>query len=325
MQAQLIIDAMIRQQTILIAHLATAAGMRAPLAHVADQIFLDISNELRRQGVGAKVIADMFGMALRSWQAKIRRATESRTDVGRTLWEAVYSFLSHHGQVSRSRILERFKYDEDVMLKGVLNDLVESQLIFKAGRGDSTSYIMAPSNIDVASTDESNTRNDQTDALIMVTLYHSQPAKVEGLQQQLNLPLDIIRESLNRLESNGLSRKDDEGWYCQSLYLPTDDPVVWGAALLDHYQSVISALCIKLRGGNDRARDYDLTGGSTYSFNFWTGHPLEAEITGLLKEFRYKMSNLSAKKKALNIQCPDHLEESKLIFYFGQAIIEEKL
>ena len=79
MQAQILIDAMIRQHTILIAHLATAAGMRAPLAHIADQIFLEISNELRKQGVGVKVIADMFGMALRSWQAKVRRATESRT------------------------------------------------------------------------------------------------------------------------------------------------------------------------------------------------------------------------------------------------------
>ena len=48
MQAQVMIDAMIRQQTILIAHLATAAGMRAPLAHIADQIFLEISKELRR-------------------------------------------------------------------------------------------------------------------------------------------------------------------------------------------------------------------------------------------------------------------------------------
>ena len=324
MQAQVLIDAMIRQQTILIAHLATAAGMRAPLAHIADQIFLDISQELRRQGVGVKVIADMFGMALRSWQAKVRRTTESRTDVGRTLWEAVYSFLSKHGQVSRSRILERFKYDEEPVLKGVLNDLVESQLIFKAGRGDSTIYIMAPSSINIDD-DESGSKNDQLDALVLVALHHGQPMREDEIQKHFNLPLDKIKESLKRLENDARARQDDEGWHCQSLYLPTDDPVVWGAALLDHYQSVIRALCVKLRGGNDRARDQDVTGGSTYSFKFWPGHPLEDEITGLLKNFRLSLSDLRAREEALKIHCPENVEHSKLIFYFGQAIIEEEI
>ena len=324
MQAQVMIDAMIRQQTILIAHLATAAGMRAPLAHVADQIFLEISNELRRQGVGVKVIADMFGMALRSWQAKVRRATESRTDVGRTLWEAVYSFLSTHGQVSRSRILERFKYDEEAVLRGVLNDLVESQLIFKAGRGDSTIYIMAPSSMNVSDEEDTDNKQDQLDALVQVSLYHHQPASLEVLESHLTLPKEKIQEGLIRLESNGLARLDQEGWHCQTLYLPTDDPVVWGAALLDHYQSVIKSLCIKLRGGNDRARDRDLTGGSTYSFDFWPGHPLEAEFTGLLKEFRKRLSDLRSRKEDLRLQCPDEAEQSRLIFYFGQAIIEDE-
>ena len=145
------------------------------------------------------------------------------------------------------------------------------------------------------------------------------------LETSLNLPQDEILEALIRLESNGLARQDDEGWHCQSLYLPTDDPVVWGAALLDHYQSVISALCIKLRGGSDRARDRDLTGGSTYSFYFWPGHPLEAEVTGLLKEFRDRLSDLRAREEALGVRCPDDLEQSKLIFYFGQAIVEEEV
>ena len=66
MQVQVLIDPMIRQNTALIRHLATSAGMRAPPAHIADQVFLEISNELRKQGLGIKVIADMFGRALRS-------------------------------------------------------------------------------------------------------------------------------------------------------------------------------------------------------------------------------------------------------------------
>jgi hypothetical protein len=34
--------------------------VRAPLAHVANQVFLDLANELEAQGVSRKVSADMF-------------------------------------------------------------------------------------------------------------------------------------------------------------------------------------------------------------------------------------------------------------------------
>ena len=42
--------------------LATAAGSRAPLAHTANQVFMDLVSELKDQGLGNKVIADMFRM-----------------------------------------------------------------------------------------------------------------------------------------------------------------------------------------------------------------------------------------------------------------------
>ena len=48
------------QTTILLAQLATAAGIRAPLAHVADEVFLSLATELEQQGVRKKVAADMF-------------------------------------------------------------------------------------------------------------------------------------------------------------------------------------------------------------------------------------------------------------------------
>jgi hypothetical protein len=65
MNIQLLIDAIVRQTTVLVAELATAGGARAPLAHVANQVFMDLAAELERQGVSRKVSADMFGLALR--------------------------------------------------------------------------------------------------------------------------------------------------------------------------------------------------------------------------------------------------------------------
>ena len=84
-----LIQAIVRQTTVLIAQLATSGGSRAPLAQVASQVFLDLVTELERQGVSRKVSADMFGLGLRTFQRKIRRIAESSTERERSLWEAV--------------------------------------------------------------------------------------------------------------------------------------------------------------------------------------------------------------------------------------------
>ncbi len=68
MDVKLLIDAVMRQTTVLIAQLSTAAGIRAPLAHLADQVFLDLAAAIEEQGVRRKVAADMFGLALRTYQ-----------------------------------------------------------------------------------------------------------------------------------------------------------------------------------------------------------------------------------------------------------------
>jgi hypothetical protein len=62
MNTKLLIDAFVRQTTVLIAQVATAAGVRTPLAHVANQVFLDLTQALEEQGLGRKVVADMFGL-----------------------------------------------------------------------------------------------------------------------------------------------------------------------------------------------------------------------------------------------------------------------
>src|SRR4029079_7790777 len=137
---QLLIDAIVRQTTVLIAQLATAAGARAPLAHTANQVFVDLVHELKDQGLGNKIIADMFGLSLRTYHNKIARLSESSTDRGRSLWEALLGFAQERGTVSRGEILRRFRNDDDELVRGVLNDLVTSGMLFQTGRGDLTSY-----------------------------------------------------------------------------------------------------------------------------------------------------------------------------------------
>ena len=47
----------------------------------------NLAREIEAQGVARKVAADMFGLALRSYQKKIQRIAQSATDSEQTLWE----------------------------------------------------------------------------------------------------------------------------------------------------------------------------------------------------------------------------------------------
>src|SRR5512138_1155931 len=105
MTLELLIVAIVRQTTVLIAQLATSRGARAPLAQVASQVFLDLVRELERQGVSRKVSADMFGLGLRTFQRKVQRLTESSTERGRSLWTAVLDYLQARGKVTRADVL----------------------------------------------------------------------------------------------------------------------------------------------------------------------------------------------------------------------------
>src|SRR4051812_29723087 len=105
MTIELLIHAIVRQTTILIAQLATSRGVRAPIAETANQVFIELVRELERWGVSRKVSAEMFGMGLRSYRRKIQRLTESSTERGRSLWEVVLEYVKAQGLVTRMEIL----------------------------------------------------------------------------------------------------------------------------------------------------------------------------------------------------------------------------
>jgi len=127
MNVNLLIDAITRQTMVLVAQLATMHGARAQLATVANQVFLDLVNELKHQGLGRKVIADMFGLSLRTYHDKVQRLSESATDRGRSLWEAVLGYLEEHEVASRADVLQRFCRDDEASVRGVLGRVTASR------------------------------------------------------------------------------------------------------------------------------------------------------------------------------------------------------
>jgi len=154
MLAKLMIEAIVRQTTVLLAGVSTAAGIRAPLAHVADQVFLDLSRAIEEQGVGRKVAADMFGLALRTYQKKVQRLAESPSTAHRTLWEAVLDHLERHPDSTRQRLMTRFAVDGEDNVAAVLNDLLGSGVLERRGRGPQTVYRLRPRDESVAALGE---------------------------------------------------------------------------------------------------------------------------------------------------------------------------
>lgn len=322
MNVNLLIDNIVRQTTLLIAQLATASGGRAPLAHVAGQVFLELVKELKAQGLGHKVIADMFGLALRTYHDRVRRLSESATDRGVSLWEAVLEYVRANGLVGRAQLLKRFHADDEVSVRGVLKDLVDSGLLFKSGREDTTTYR-------AASTEELGhalRRDPQLVAasLLLVMLHQQGPLSVEQLAEQSGLlPVDL-RSSLSTLSESGHVRFDEtlDAYVADECVIPYGSEHGWEAALFDHYQAMVTAMVNKLRRGHSRALPREALGGSTYHFDLYHGHPAEAEVLRLLGEVRERASQL--RRHVDDHPRPNEAESYRVVFYVGQNVIGEE-
>ena len=140
MDSRVLIDQIMQQTTILIAQLSTAAGIRAPLAHIADEVFLHLSDSIEKQGVSRKVAADMFGMALRTYQRRVQSITESTSSRDQTLWEAVFDYIHEESGRTRADVLHRFRWDGESGVKAVLHDLINSGLIYSIRQAKTILY-----------------------------------------------------------------------------------------------------------------------------------------------------------------------------------------
>jgi hypothetical protein len=318
MNLQLLIDSIIRQTTVLIAQLATAQGVRAPLANLANQVFLDLANELNQQGVSRKVCADMFGMALRTYLRKIQRLSESSTERGRSLWEAVLSYLDEAGIATRADVLRRFYRDDEELVRGVLHDLCESALVFRTGTGAGTAYRVARQE-ELGLLGEKDEGNG-TDELVWALIYREGPLGRETLVKLTRTQeLDPV---LARLVAAGRVQQQpgaESSYTASEFFVPKDARVGWEAAVFDHFQALVKTILAKL--ADDGARR-DQIGGSTYSFDVWPGHPLEQEALEQLATFRTRTSSLRERIRAHNDNATRPDKFWTVTLYAGQTVMD---
>lgn len=326
MDVKLVIDAIVQQTTVLIAQLATSAGMRAPLSDLANQTFLSLVTELERQGIGQKVIADMFGLALRSYQQKVQRLSESATDRGRSLWEAVHSYVQEQQVVSRSDVLQRFQRDDVASVRSILNDLIDSGLVFKTGRGDAT--VLRAASIDEVSRAGASSSEASREALCWLMVYRHGPLTLRELATHVRLTDDVLERVLDAMTKSGRVRRDETSrtirFTSDSCLIAHGERAGWEAALLDHYHALVRAMCAKLEQGRNQSQADDRIGGSTYSFDVWPGHPHAERVYALLASHRSEMSALWNEATAYGESSQKPVSRDRVTFYFGQSVTSEQ-
>ena len=325
MNAHLLIDAVVQQTMVFVATLATAGGVRAPLAHVAEQVFADLTRELSQRGVKKKVIADMFGMALRTYHRRVSSLGESRTELGKTVWEAVLEYVRAREPVSGRQVLDSFSGDDPEVVSGVLSDLAHSGLVYRAGRGDEARYRSA-NEADFAV--DASARSNLHVHLVWLAAYRQGPANLLQLAAASRLSESVTRSCLDALVADGRVQASEhvQGtvYAAQRFEVPLGAAVGWEAAVFDHYQALVTAVITKLQAGSAHGRPRDQTGGSTWSLDVWPGHPLEAEAKGLLGILRQQVEQLRERidAHARERQAPLGVMRERVVFYAGQYVRE---
>ncbi len=322
MNAQILIQAVIQQSTVFLAQLATAGGLRPPLVQVANQVFLDLSKELQNQGLRKTVIADMFGLTLRTYHRKIRELSQSRSVEGQSLWEATLEFIRTHEPVSASRVHERFANDEHDAVVSVLVDLVNSGFTYRTGRGASSVFRIADASD--FQDDCEPSRQVANEYLVWQAIYRARAITRAQLVQQTRLTEEIVESAVNSLiQDERVAVEADGTLSSQRIDVPVGQAQGWEAAVFDHYQAMVGAICAKLSARETRSERGEFTGGATYSLDLWPNHPLESEILGTLQRVRDQLESLRKRVDEHNESQQQRIC-ARLIFYFGQHFCSDR-
>jgi len=318
MYSQLVIDVLIAEAMTLVAHFATSSGQRISLSRVPERSFLSLVNALKRQGVGRPVIADMLGLPLRSYHARLQRMTKTETARQRTLWKTMLDFLAAHPGTTKADILQRFRREDSLIVSSLLNDLVGSGVAYCTGSGTQMQFgLIRKDNFDL--------EQCAGDAIVWATIFRLGPFTFAELCDACApLERELMEGILTRLVQQGrvqkLSRKSEEVYQSLDCTLPWGGEG-WTAAFVDHFRAVSMALAAKLSRGQQSATRDDQVGGSTFYFDLDLEHPRRDEVLTLLSRLRNELSVLRREVEAENTTRQVAGDTRlRVTFYMGQSV-----
>ena len=208
-------------------------------------------------------------------------------------------------------------------MRGVLKDLVDSGMLFRGGRGDLATYR--------AATPEDAPGNDgqldeRLSTFAWVAIHRYGPLGLTELLEHLPVGEKTLGAALERLvQSERITTEERDGrlvYTSTECVIPLGAPAGWEAAVFDHYQAMVTAICTKLRLGKTHAVAGEWVGGSTYGYDVWEGHPLHAEVVGFLQTTRERAVALRKRVEAHNAShSPPDGATQHVIAYVGQTVL----
>jgi hypothetical protein len=266
----------------------------------------------------------MFGMALSTYHRRVRAAAESQTDAGRSVWEAVVDFVRESEPVSGAVVQGRFSRDDAAVVAGVLSDLTDSGIVYRSGRGAQAMYRIA-SPTDFAAVD-GEARDHAVRNILWLAIVRRGPIGLAELAEETRQSLESCEKHVESLVSASLVEKRTLGPRTVYESLRFDVPVGqaegWEAAVLDHFQAVVTAICVKLRLGASRSAAGEAVGGSTYTLDVWPGHPLEHEARTTLTRLREHVTELRERidRYTGTHARPKDVSDREVTVYVGQYV-----
>jgi hypothetical protein len=318
MNLRLLIDGIVRQTTVLIAQLSTASGARSPLARISDEVFVSLAREIEAQGVRKQVVADMFGLAMRSYQKKMARLAESASARDKTLWEAVFEFVTEHNP-TRARVLERFSYDGERDVSAVLNDLVRSGLVYTTGSGSAAVFGATPG--DVQRTVQHVQDLESVENWVWLLVFRREATTSSELLNITRCESTTLDLALEHLLNDGRLQRDGDKFSASNVVLPVGTEQGWEPAILDHFRTVAVAIAQKVRLGGTPSPLREQIGGSTFTFTVTDDHPFDRQVRELLQRYRTEVQQLWDEVARHNQeQPPDPKRAMRVSFYLGQLV-----
>jgi DNA-binding MarR family transcriptional regulator len=275
--------------------------------------------------VSKKVAADMFGLSLRTYRRKIQRTTESATERGRSLWEAVLDFVKAKGPVKRREVLERFSHDDEGQVRSVLRDLCESELVLASGSGLQTEF-RAASDEEFAAV-QRRRGSEGMDEMLVALMYRDGPLSLREMAGWVQVDPGALEPALARLASAGrieeITENGETLFRASSLVIPLGAPVGFEAAVFDHFKALVTTVIRRVGSSGAAAEGSPRVGGSTYTIDLWDGHPLADEVFGTLGRLRTELTQLRQRVLDYDQQAPVTAPPSRVVIYVGQNVTAE--
>jgi hypothetical protein len=267
----------------------------------------------------------MFGLGLRTYRRKIQQLNESSTERGRSLSEVILEHVRERGLVTRAELLTRFPDDDEALVRAIVHDLCESQLLFLSGTGPATTYRAATEEELFAL--QRRRGNEGADELLVALMYRDGPLTLKEIASRAQADPAAVEAILARLAAAGrIEQIDHEGttkYKAGALVIPLGAPVGWEAAVFDHFKAMVTTILARLRENDMTAALPDKNGGSTYTIDVWEGHPLADEVYGTLGRLRTELSELRSRVDEFNRQREFPETHTRVVIYAGQCLFEE--